>query len=121
MNESNVAATSPKGGWAAQTMTDIGRLRADIQNRNFDPDQPTTWAWDPWPDLDNAGRYRGQAHGHGSSAPFLDSTKPVRVLEAHVLWGNAGAQHHLLILPGETPGALRWQWNQPSAQAGDAT
>ena len=120
-SELNIIAASPEGHWAAQSEADLCRLRSEIQGLKLDPDRPGTWAWDPWPDLDNAGRYRSQAQGQGSSAPFLDSSKPVRVLEAHALWGNAGAQHHLLILPGDTPGALRWQWNRPAAQSGDAS
>lgn len=120
-NESNITAASPKSGWTTQTETDIDRLRAEIQSRKFDPDRPNTWAWDPWPDLDNAGRYRGHAQGQGSVPPFLDSNKPVRVLEAHAFWDEAGAQHHLLILPGDTPGALQWQWNRPAPQPGGAS
>lgn len=92
---------------------EIERLRADIEARGFDPDKPKQWAWDPWPERDNAEAFRGRAQGEGSAPCFLNPEAPFRLLEAHLVWDKGGAQQRLLVLPRDAQGRLHWQWHPP--------
>lgn len=93
-------------------------LRRAITARDLDPDRPARWAWDPWPDRHNAGRYRGRAGGTDSTPAFMAGGDAPRLLEAHLFWNRGGAEHHLLVLPLDADGRLCWHWKVPQATAG---
>jgi hypothetical protein len=93
------------------------QLRQAIESLGLDPDHPTRWAWDPWPDRSNAGRYRGQAGGENSTPAFMSGQSPPRLLEAHMFWKQRGEEAHLLILPLDANGGLRWHWDVRQATA----
>ena len=107
--------------WAARLLQDLTQLREDIAQRGLEPDAPTRWAWDPWPDLCNAGHYRGQAAGLGTPCPFLNTASPVRLLEAHAFWVSGSNEQHLLILPQGKDGGLHGRWRSAAVPEFDRT